>query len=96
MPNRRREPRYPMASIISVDDAGAVTVNMSSMGVYFVTGQPLTVDQEIRLVLAFEHTTPAGTRVTCNGRIVRVDGRHEGFGVAATYEPIGFEIGADE
>jgi hypothetical protein len=94
LPDRRREPRYSMALIISVDDTGAVTMNMSSMGVYFVTGQPLAAGQEIQLGVSFKHAMPVRTRVTCSGRIVRVDGRPEGFGVAATYEPIGFEIGA--
>jgi hypothetical protein len=96
LPDRRREPRYPLASNISVEDARAVTVNVSSVGVYFLTDQPLTAGQEVLLVLGFEHTAPAGTRVTCNGRIVRVDRRPEGFGVAATYEPIEFEVGTGE
>lgn len=82
-----------MASVIAVDDARAITVNLSSTGVYFVTDQPLTAGQEILFVVTFEHSTPAGTRVTCNGRILRIDGRPDGFGVAATYEPIEFEIG---
>jgi hypothetical protein len=90
--DRRRDRRYSMASVISVDDARAITVNLSSTGVYFVTDQPLTAGQQILLVLTFEHSTPAGTRVTCNGRILRVDGRPDGFGVAAAYEPIEFEI----
>jgi len=91
--DRRRDRRYPMASVISVDDARAVTVNLSGTGVYFVTDQPFTAGQAILFVVTFEHSTPAGTRVTCSGRILRVDGRPDGFGVAATYEPIEFEIG---
>jgi hypothetical protein len=91
--DRRRAPRYPIASVISVEDARAVTVNVSSIGVYFVTDQPLTAGQEVLLVLAFDHTAPAETRVTCHGRIVRVERLPEGVGAAATYEAIGFEIG---
>lgn len=82
-----------MASVISVDGARAITVNLSSIGVYFVTDQPLTAGQEIQFVVTFEHAKPAGTRVTCNGRILRIDGRADGVGVAATYEPIEFAIG---
>lgn len=91
--DRRRDRRYPMASVISVDEGRAITINLSSTGVYFVTDQPLTAGQEILFVVTFEHSTRAGTRVTCNGRILRIDERPDGFGVAATYEPIEFEIG---
>jgi hypothetical protein len=93
--DRRRAPRYRMASTISVEDARAVTVNVSSLGVYFMTDRPLDADQELQLVFAFEHSAPE-TRVTCNGRVVRVERRPAGFGVAATYEAIGFDIGASD
>jgi hypothetical protein len=95
LPDRRCAPRYPIASVISVGGERAVTNDMSSIGVYFVTDQPLTTGQEVLLVIAFDHAAPAETRVTCDGRIVRVEPRPEGFGVAATYEVIGFEIGTE-
>jgi PilZ domain len=93
--DRRCALRYHIASSISVEDSPAVTENVSSMGVYFVTDRPLTADQEVLLVFAFDHAAPE-TRVTCNGRIVRVERRPGGFGVAATYEAIGFEIGTKD
>ena len=93
--DRRLAPRYRIASTISVEDARAVTVNVSSMGVYFMTDRPLDADQEFQLVFAFEYSAPE-TRVTCNGRVVRVERRPVGFGVAATYEAIGFDIGTSD
>jgi hypothetical protein len=90
--DRRRALRYPIASIIWVADARAVTMDLSSTGVYFAAEWPFTVGEEVPLVLAFEHSAPSRTRVICKARIVRVDPRLDGFLVAAAYEPIRFEI----
>ena len=91
--DRRRALRYPIASTISVGETRAVTIDLSSTGVCFAANWPFTVGQEVPLVLSFEHSAPGKTRVICKARIVRVDRLFDRFQVAATYEPIGFEIG---
>lgn len=90
--DRRCAPRYPLVSVISVEGKRAVTVNVSSMGVYFVTDQPLTAGQAVLVVITFDHAASAETRATCDGRIVRVERQPDGFGVAATCEVIRFDI----
>ncbi len=91
-PERRRAPRYPLALEIDVNGGTGVTVNLSETGVYFLTAHAVAADQELALVFPFEHAAPSGTRAACAARVLRVDRRAEGFGVAATYETITFEI----
>jgi hypothetical protein len=91
-PERRRAPRYTVAHEILVNGGTGVTRDLSSSGVYFETDCLLVADQPVSLVFPFQHAAPSGTRAACAARVLRVDRRQRGYGVAATYEFIGFEI----
>jgi len=89
---RRSAPRYPVALEIGVNSSTGVTMNMSSSGVYFVTEHVLAPDQQVALVFPFEHAAPTGTRAACSARVLRVESRSPGYGIAATYEAITFQL----
>ena len=89
---RRLAPRYPVALDIEINGSTGVTMNLSSTGVYFETSYLLKRDQEISVVFPFEHAAPSGTRAACTARVLRVERRGKGYGVAATYEAITFEV----
>jgi hypothetical protein len=90
-PERRCEPRYPVAVEIKVDNGSGMTANFSGTGVYFETRERLSADDEITIVFPFHHAVP-GARASCSARVLRVDQRSDGIGVAASYEAISFEV----
>ena len=92
---RRTARRYSIAVTIPLNGGGTATIaNLSSGGIYFYADQPLISGQEISLVLPFRYMGPAETRVTCKAQVVRVDDLVDRYGVAATYEPVAFELDA--
>jgi len=89
---RRRAPRYRIDAEIAVDDGTGRTIDLSSNSVYFEAARPLTPGDEVVLVFPFEHS--GGACVRCTARVVRVDVRGDLFGIAATYEPVSFNVSA--
>lgn len=90
--DRRGPHRYAIVATMPLNGSGVVqSMNLSSSGIYFRTDQPFAGGQEISLTLPFTHAGPPGTRVRCAARVVRVERLENGYGVAATYEPIAFE-----
>jgi hypothetical protein len=90
---RREAPRYAITADIPLAGNVSITcVNLSSRGIYFHTGQAFVEGQEMSLTLPFNSAGPSETRVTCNARVVRVEQFRDGYGVAATYEPVAFEV----
>ena len=88
LPERRLQPRFSAAIAIQIDGCAGVTTNISANGLYFLTEQPLTVGQQVPLVLPFVQAASAGVLATCTAQVVRVDTSDEGqYGVALTYEP---------
>jgi hypothetical protein len=89
---RRRSPRYRIDATISVDEGTGRTIDLSSNGVYFESTRPLQPGDHLALVFPFEHSG-AGASVRCQARVVRVESRSgQLFGVAATYEPVAFNV----
>ena len=88
---RRRTPRYVLDLVVEFGGGVGRTIDVSPSALCFETAcDGLAVDQDVELVVSFQHAAPA-TRVTCNARVVRVE-RHESlFRVAVTYEPLAFE-----
>ncbi len=64
-------------------------MNVSSTGVYVEIACSLQLGQQVAFVFDFGHAAPGGTRAACAARVLRVDRRKKGYGVAATYEAIG-------
>lgn len=88
---RRRMPRYRLETDIEVENGSGQTVDVSCNGIFFETSRRLVPGDEISLVLPFEHTRP-GSCVRCRATVVRVERRGGQFGVAATYEPVAFNL----
>lgn len=88
---RRRTPRYRLDAEIAVSDGIGRTIDLSANGVYFESSIAFAPGQEVALVFPFEHVA-RGTSVHCSARIVRVERRGDGFGIAATYEPVSFSV----
>ena len=88
---RRRAPRYRLSTAITADDVSGRTLDVSGSGILFETARPFTPGDDVAVVLPLAYTG-AGTSVTCNARVVRVEPRGEYFAVAVAYELIGFDV----
>jgi hypothetical protein len=91
-PERRRGPRYPVDLEIRVDEGTAIARNLGGGGVYFETERLLSPGEEVVLVFPFEHAAPSGTLARCSARVLRVEKRVMGYGVAVTCEAVVFEM----
>ena len=80
--DRRRAERIPMTFPIELGSTSGVTRDVSGVGVFFTTNEPLEVDTEISYLLR----VPDAVNVRCKGRIVRVNQMGGQYGVAATIE----------
>lgn len=88
---RRHMPRYRIDSRIAVGSGIGRTIDLSSRGVFFETGEPLAPGDQVAIVFPFEQTSP-GASVKCTASVVRVVERGQLLGVAATYEPVAFSV----
>jgi hypothetical protein len=86
-------PRYRIDAAIAVDDGSGRTIDLSANSVYFESARRFATGDQVALVFPFEHFRP-GAAVKCMARVVRVDPRGDLFGIAATYEPVGFSVPA--
>ena len=93
----RRPRRYPVELPLSVTGLGsgfetfqAVTRNVSSRGVLFVSGTALPLDSRIQYVITWNQNEPAPVNLRCVGRILRLRRIENSWGpsyeVAATLE----------
>ena len=82
---KRQAHRYPIAAAVRWEGGDGVTENISGSGVYFVTPQSLVVDEPIRLTLILPRES---IPLTAHGRVVRIERRDEGSGVAARLDEI--------
>jgi hypothetical protein len=80
-----------MDSTIAVNDGTGRTIDISATSVYFETDRRFTPGDQVAIVFPLERTGP-GASVRCAAQIVRIEPRGEGFGVAATYEPVAFSV----
>ncbi len=88
---RRRTPRYRIDATIAVDDGTGRTIDLSSNSVYFESERSFAPGDQVALVFPFEHSG-TGASVKCTAQVIRVDPRGRLFGVAATYEPVAFNV----
>jgi hypothetical protein len=88
---RRRTPRYRIDATIAVDEGTGRTIDLSSNSVYFESERAFAPGDRVALVFPFEHSGAAAS-VKCTAQIVRVDPRGQMFGIAATYEPVAFDV----
>ena len=86
-----RAERYEATVPVSLEHGKGVTRNVSSSGVYFETDQAFTAGSAVSFRLDFENAPGGPLRVTCEGKIVRVEQRDGKLGVAATITDYKFE-----
>lgn len=84
-------PRYRLDATIAVAEGTGRLIDISANSVYFESVEPFAPGDDVPLVFPLEAGARGG-QVHCTGRIVRVDPRGEMFGIAATYEPVIFNV----
>ena len=90
--DNRRTPRYEVHLPVEVAGQAATTRDMSVSGVYFETDGSLTVGSEIDFAISLKVNEGAPTvRMSCHGKVVRIDRRDEKTGVAAMIESVWFD-----
>jgi hypothetical protein len=67
-----------------------VARNVSASGIYFVTHSVFHIGQAVELELEFPDLPGGALRVTCSGRVVRVQSEGTTWGVAAAIANFAF------
>ncbi len=84
---RRHAIRLP----VQLARGSGLTRDMSAGGVYFLTDQVYPLDSQVDLTLVFGATPPEPPiQVQCRARVVRVEPRSDGVGIAAAITSLSF------
>jgi hypothetical protein len=88
---RRRAIRFPMTLPVQLEEGAGITRDVSLLGVFFETEQPLSSKGPIVFTLMFEgRSWSRPIRLKCEGQVVRVEPSNGKAGVAATISSYGF------
>jgi hypothetical protein len=88
---RRRAQRFRVALLVELTEGTAVTRDLSASGVFFEAIRTFVVGECIQFTLVLEHVDPErAVHLHCCGRVVRIEPRSTGVGVAVTN--IGYRI----
>lgn len=84
MKNSRKEERFPVAHCVNLGNAGGITRDFSTSGMYIETDAPDALYvPEGRIGPTIKLDCPWGELILkCNGEIVRVESRRGGIGLA--------------
>ena len=83
-PERRCVPRHRMSLPVRYPGGTGVTRDVSSTGVYFLSGGSFEEGQQVSLAISLEHSNPEGPLdVTYRGVVVRVEESDLGPGAEA-------------
>jgi hypothetical protein len=86
----RREERFATTLAVRLEQGSGVARNVSATGIYFVTDVALESGAPVSFTLDFTNQ-PGGTlTVKCFARVVRVERRDGGVGVAAAISNLEF------
>jgi hypothetical protein len=81
--DRRRTQRFQVVLPVELTDGTAVTGDLSACGVFFETSRVFVPGECIQFTLILEHVNPGHrVRLSCRGRVVRVEPCSTGVGVA--------------
>jgi len=84
---RRHAIRLP----VQLARGSGLTRDVSAGGVYFLTDQAYPLDSQLDLTLVFGATLPESPiQVQCRARVVRVEPRSDGVGIAAAIKSLSF------
>lgn len=96
MPGRREkrfEQRFDTELTVWLDGgAEGIARNVSSSGIFFVTGAPLEAGQPVKLRMKFLDFPSGPIEVECSARVVRVEEQGAGWGVGASIAAFEFQI----
>ena len=82
--------RHVLALPVQLARGSGLTRDVSAGGVYFLTG-PYPLDSQFDLTLVFGATLPESPiQVQCHARVVRVEPRSDGVGIAAAITALSF------
>jgi len=83
-PERRCVPRHRMSLPVRFPGGTGVTRDVSSNGVYFLSGRSFEEGQQVSLAIRLEHSNPEGPLdVTYRGVVVRIEESDLGTGAQA-------------
>ena len=83
--------RHVLALPVELARGSGVTRDVSTGGVYFLTDQVYPLDSQVDLTLVFGATLPESPiQVQCHARVVRVEPRSDGVGIAAAITSLSF------
>ncbi len=83
--------RYVLALPVQLACGSGLTRDVSAGGVYFLTDQAHPLDSQLDLTLLFDATVPQSPiQVQCHARVVRVELRSDGVGIAAAITSLSF------
>src|SRR2546425_2117390 len=87
----RRVRRHVLALPVQLARGSGLTRDVSTGGVYFLTDQVYPLDSQVDLTLVFGATPPEPPiQVQCQARVVRVEPRSDGVGIAAAITSLSF------
>jgi hypothetical protein len=86
-------PRYQLDAEVCIRDRVARTLDLSGNGMLVETDHRFIPGDRIAIEFPLSQAYPAA-RVTCMGRVVRVEPRGERYAVAVAYEPVAFSNAA--
>jgi len=83
--------RHVVALPVQLARGSGVTRDVSARGVYFLTDEVYLLDSQLDLTLVFGATSPEPPiQVQCQARVVRVEPRSDGVGIAAAITSLSF------
>lgn len=92
-PEQRKSVRFPGQIPVVFRQGTGLTRDYSADGVYFVTGQTMSLGEQIELVMLLDHQSMvSGVRLRCSGNVVRVEYHEGGAGVAVATTKHLFEL----
>ena len=96
LPERRRAQRFRVALLVELTEGTAVTRDLSASGVFFEATRTFVVGECIQFTLVLEHVDPGhAVHLHCCGRVVRIEPRSTGVGVAVTNIAYRIDSGTD-
>ena len=89
---QRRAPRHSGKLPVELESGKGLTRDFSDSGIFFETEKSFTPGQPIEFTIVLEHIDPERpVRLKCKGKIIRVEGKGQKIGVAASIQSYTFE-----
>ena len=83
--NQRHEERFLLEVPVMLEGGVALSRDISSSGIYFVTDQPLAPGGSVRFSVKLNYVRPGKpVRLDCQGQVLRVEAAGAKLGVAAS------------